>query len=172
MILFVAPRSFNSLLTRSFGKYCLFTSQAGGLAVISQSVEWQNRAPGGVRPKPGTSPKPLRKTGRIPHACVVQALSLSLVFVVALLVTACGRSPQTSQSGSSGGEWREFQGTWTAAGSRNIRALGATGAPRSRPSTDRCCSPGPSRPAVGFRAEAIVLQRHRDGDGRPSGLDG
>ena len=54
-------------------------------------------------------------------------------------------------------EWHEFQGTWTAVGSRHVIRLG----------TDRTASivdfdgslllAGASRPAVGFRAEALVL---------------
>jgi hypothetical protein len=141
----------------NFAKYWLFTSETGGLAVISQGVQWQNRTPGWVRPKPGTIPKPSRKTGRLLNACLRQVLSLSAIVLVALFVTACGRSPQTSQSVSAGGEWREFQGTWTAAGSRNILRLGADRRAAISTFEGSLLLAGPSRPGVGFRSEAIVF---------------
>ena len=124
--------------------------------MISQSVEWQNRAPGGVRQAPRTIPKPSRKIGRILYVSAGQILSISVIGLVALFVTACGRSPQTSQSGSSG-EWREFQGTWTAAGSRNILRLGADRRAAISTLTGSLLLAGPSRPGVGFRSEAIVF---------------
>ena len=74
-----------------------------------------------------------------------------------LTMAACSRAPQRTASSPAGGEWHEFEGTWTAAGSRHAISLG----------TDRKASvanlegslllAGPSRPALGFRAEAIVL---------------
>lgn len=74
-----------------------------------------------------------------------------------LVATACGPAPRRSQPLPPGGEWHEFQGTWTAAGSRHTMLLG----------DDRRCSisnlegslllAGTSRPAVGFRAEAMVF---------------
>jgi hypothetical protein len=77
--------------------------------------------------------------------------------VVALTATACRPAPQSPAAVAVGSEWREFEGTWTAAGSRQSIALG----------TDRQASvsmlkgslllSGPARPAVGFRAEAVVL---------------
>ena len=89
------------------------------------------------------------------------ALRLSLVLTIALasllVMTACNRSRQTSESLSTDSEWHEFQGTWTAAGSRTSIPLGDD----RRASTARfegsLLLAGRSRPAVGFRAEALVL---------------
>ena len=125
--------------------------------MTSQSVEWQFRTPGCARRKPGTTPKPSREIRRVLNARLGQILSLSLVFLVALCVTACGRSPQTSQSASSSAEWREFQGTWTAAGSRNILRLGADRRAAISTFSGSLLLAGPSRPGVGFRSEAIVF---------------
>jgi len=80
-----------------------------------------------------------------------------LLFSGLLVVAGCGPAPQTSASIPSSDEWHEFEGTWTAAGNRYTMRLG----------TDRQASianfdgslllAGHSRPAVGFRCEAIVL---------------
>ena len=75
-----------------------------------------------------------------------------------ILMTGCGRAPQVSQSASSGREWHEFEGTWTAVGSRSVMQLG--GDRRAAVSTFKgsLVLAGPSRPGVGFRSEAIVFQ--------------
>ena len=41
-----------------------------------------------------------------------------------LFATACSRTPQTTQALSAGDGWHQFQGTWTAAGSRIRIPLG------------------------------------------------
>ena len=74
-----------------------------------------------------------------------------------ILVTACGRAPQASKSISTGGEWPEFQGTWTAAGSRNTIRLGGDRRAAISTFTGSLVLAGPSRPGVGFRSEAIVF---------------
>jgi hypothetical protein len=85
--------------------------------------------------------------------------ALSRVGLLGLvLITACGRVPQVANSASSGGEWHEFEGTWTAVGKRSIMQLG--GDRRAAVSTfeGSLVLAGPSRPGVGFRSEAIVFQ--------------
>jgi hypothetical protein len=79
------------------------------------------------------------------------------IFVAVLFLTACSRTAETSKSMDAGEEWHQFEGTWTAAGTRQIMPMG----------TDRQVSlgtfggslvlEGPSRPGVGFRGDAIVL---------------
>jgi len=89
-----------------------------------------------------------------------QALRLSrfrtIAFAGLVGMAACGSAPQTASPPASGG-WHEFEGTWTAAGSRYSIHLG----PDRRASTANLegslLLAGPSSPAVGFRAEAIVL---------------
>jgi hypothetical protein len=95
----------------------------------------------------------LRNCNRVRSARVWQALPLC---VVVLLATACGRAPQASQSASSG-DWHEFQGTWTAAGNRNILHLGAGRRASISTFSGSLLLAGPSRPGVGFRSEAIVF---------------
>jgi len=73
------------------------------------------------------------------------------------IVTACGRAPKTSVSLPSGDEWHEFEGTWTAAGNRYILDLGNDRQASIANFNGSLLLAGPSRPTIGFRAEAIVL---------------
>jgi hypothetical protein len=54
-------------------------------------------------------------------------------------------------------EWREFQGTWTAVGQRQVIPLGGNRRASIADFNGSLTLSGPSRPAVGFHAEAIVL---------------
>ena len=53
--------------------------------------------------------------------------------------------------------WHDFQGTWTAAGSRNVIRLGSDRQASVSNLSGSLMLTGPSRPGVGFRAEAVVL---------------
>lgn len=53
--------------------------------------------------------------------------------------------------------WREFQGTWTAAGNRNTISLDGSRRASISLFNGSLVLAGPSRPAVGFRSEAIVF---------------
>lgn len=73
-----------------------------------------------------------------------------------VLIAAC--SPQPPAAAAVSGEgWHEFQGTWTAAGSRHIIRLGSDRQASVADLNGSLLLAGPSRPGVGFRAEAIVL---------------
>ncbi len=74
-----------------------------------------------------------------------------------LALAACGPEPPPSQALTAGGEWHEFQGTWTAAGSRQMIRLGGDRRASIAKLNGSLLLAGPSRPGVGFRAEAIVL---------------
>jgi hypothetical protein len=74
-----------------------------------------------------------------------------------LLMTACSRAPQVSKSASPDGEWHDFQGTWIAAGSRNIMRLGGDRQAAVSIFNGSLVLAGPSRPGVGFRSEVIVF---------------
>lgn len=74
-----------------------------------------------------------------------------------LVLTACGPVQQTSESSPVGGQWYEFQGTWTAAGSRYTLRLGGDRRTSTANLEGSLLLAGRSRPAEGFRAEAIVL---------------
>jgi hypothetical protein len=89
------------------------------------------------------------------------ALRLSSFLTIALagllVMTACNRSRQASESVSTDSEWHEFQGTWTAAGSRIGIPLGDGRRASTSKFEGSLVLAGAFRPAVGFRAEALVL---------------
>jgi hypothetical protein len=74
-----------------------------------------------------------------------------------LFATACSRTPLTTQAPSAGDGWHQFQGTWTAAGSRIGIPLGNGRRASTAKFEGSLVLAGTSRPAVGFRAESIVF---------------
>ena len=93
-------------------------------------------------------------TGRIGRA---NQLSLVCwVVSVGLLATACSGRQNVSAPPSDGG-WREFQGTWTAAGTRHIMRLDGDRRASVLIVNGSLVLSGPARPGVGFRSEAIVF---------------
>jgi hypothetical protein len=92
-----------------------------------------------------------------PH-CELRSSPFSIVlFSGLLLAAACGRALQPSESIPASGEWHEFEGTWTAAGSRYTMRMGNDRQASIANFDGSLLLAGPSRPAVGFRSEAIVL---------------
>ena len=85
------------------------------------------------------------------------SLFCAVVLAVLTMVTACNRAPHASQSAPAPDNWHEFHGTWIATGSRKTMHL--EGGRRAGISNfeGSLLLAGPSRPAVGFRAEAIVF---------------
>src|SRR4051812_4553246 len=76
---------------------------------------------------------------------------------VALLVgVICAPAPTYAQA-AAGNEWREFQGTWTAVGKRRVIPLGGDRRASIADFDGSLMLTGRSRPALGFRAEALVL---------------
>lgn len=88
-----------------------------------------------------------------------QPLSLlcRIAFASLLIMTACGPAQQKAQSIPPSAEWHEFQGTWTATGSRNMMNLGGERQASISNFNGSLLLAGPSRPSVGFRADAIVF---------------
>lgn len=79
---------------------------------------------------------------------------LSVAFLAGVV---CVPLPARAQTASAGGEWREFEGTWTAIGKRQVIPLGGDRRASIADFNGSLLLTGPSRPAVGFRAEAIML---------------
>jgi hypothetical protein len=79
-----------------------------------------------------------------------------LAFVAVLFAAGCRHAPQPPLS-AAGSEWREFEGTWTAAGNRYTMALGPDRRASIANLSGSLLLAGPSRPAIGFRAAALVL---------------
>ena len=84
--------------------------------------------------------------------------TLRILVVVALLaVAACGPSNTPTDAQPFAAEWREFDGTWTATGSRHAIRLGDDRRASFADFDGSLLLAGASRVGVGFRAEAIVL---------------
>jgi hypothetical protein len=81
-----------------------------------------------------------------------------LVAALAVAAVACSRpAPQVSPATDVGAEWREFEGTWTAAGNREVIALGSARKASVSFLRGSLLLSGPQRPALGVRAEAVVF---------------
>ena len=94
-----------------------------------------------------------------PTPVVSRAYQLSILRcagLIALLLTSCGRTQHVSDSPSDGG-WHEFQGTWTAAGTRHILSLDGDRRASVLVVNGSLVLSGRERPGVGFRSEAIVF---------------
>jgi hypothetical protein len=92
-----------------------------------------------------------------PLRCDVRVPALAILVLASLIaLAACSPAPQAPVLPAADG-WREFGGTWTAAGRRHMIAMG----PERRASVANLNGSllieGPSSPGVGFRAEAIVF---------------
>ncbi len=78
---------------------------------------------------------------------------------LAALAAVAGCSPADVRSDAplSKAEWREFEGTWTAAGGRHTIHLGSDRRASIANLDGTLLLAGPGRPGVGFLAEAVVL---------------
>jgi hypothetical protein len=86
----------------------------------------------------------------------------ALALIVVLMLGACGRAQQTSVS-TAGGEWHEFDGTWIAAGTRQVIRLGGDRQASVAKYSGSLVLTGPARPAAGFRADAVVFDDTKTG---------
>lgn len=82
----------------------------------------------------------------------------STLALVVLMVAGVGAvSPTRAGSAFEDSEWHEFSGTWTAAGNRQDIGLGQDRRASIADYSGSLMLYGTSRPALGFRAEAVVL---------------
>ena len=94
-------------------------------------------------------PFPLRFANR--------ALGRAFVGALALAAAACGPVTEPPKPAPASGEWREFEGSWNAAGSRRTIPLGADRRGAILDLSGAMLLAGPGRPGAGFRAEVIAL---------------
>lgn len=76
---------------------------------------------------------------------------------VPLLLPACSPSPETSGGRHEAAGWREFEGSWNAAGRRHVLSLGGDRKAALIDLTGTVFLAGPSRPGVGFRGDVIAM---------------
>jgi hypothetical protein len=81
----------------------------------------------------------------------------AVMVALALATAACGPAPEPPRFDASAGGWREFEGSWNAAGSRRTIPLGADRRGSLIDLSGTMLLAGPGRPGVGFRSEVIAL---------------
>lgn len=111
----------------------------------------------GLVPAARRDPDPIH--GRAP-ALNTSSLVRRLRYVViasVVAVAACSPSGAPPEAPTFATEWRDFQGMWTAVGSRHAIRLGDDQRASIANFEGTALLSGVSRPAVRFRAEAIVL---------------
>ena len=90
-------------------------------------------------------------------------LARLFVVVLALAAAACGPATEPSGPVAAPGEWREFEGSWNAAGSRRIIPLGVNRQGAIIDLKGTMLLSGPQRPGVGFRSDVIALSDSETG---------
>jgi hypothetical protein len=80
-----------------------------------------------------------------------------VVIALALATVSCGPAAEPPQSAPATAEWREFSGSWNAAGTRHIIPLGGERKGSIVDLRGTMLLAGEGRPGVGFRAEVIAL---------------
>jgi len=88
---------------------------------------------------------------------VWSAWGRAAMVALALAAGACGPATETPTASIAPGEWREFEGSWNAAGSRHSIPLGEDRRGAILDLSGTMLLRGPGRPGVGFRAEVIAL---------------
>ena len=89
----------------------------------------------------------------IPSRTLARALQAAL----AIVMVACDSTAPPPKSAAAPGEWREFEGSWNAAGSRHSIPLGPGRQGSIIELRGTMLLSGPERPGVGFQANAIGL---------------
>jgi hypothetical protein len=92
-----------------------------------------------------------------PCTSTAAALLAGAVLAGAGALSGCRPAAEAVPPASVGAEWREFQGTWTAAGSRHVILLGTARRASVATFHGTLLLTGTDRPAAGFRADAVVF---------------
>ena len=79
------------------------------------------------------------------------------MIALALFTAACSPVAEPPKPEAATGEWREFEGSWNAAGSRRSISLGAGRRGSIIDLRGTMLLGGAGRPGTGFRSEAIAL---------------
>jgi hypothetical protein len=92
-----------------------------------------------------------------PRRLADRAIGCAIVGALALAMAACEPAADLPTPAAATGEWREFEGSWNAAGSRRIIPLGAERKGSILDLRGTMLLAGQGRPGVGFRSEVIAL---------------
>jgi hypothetical protein len=88
---------------------------------------------------------------------VWRVLGRPAMVALALAATACGPATEPPKPVAATGEWREFQGSWNAVGTRRSISLGGDRRGSIIDLRGTLLLAGPGRPGVGFGSEVIAL---------------
>ncbi len=80
-----------------------------------------------------------------------------LLVALAFVAAACGPATESPEPMQAPGEWHEFEGSWSATGTRQTISLGDDRRSSVIYLSGTMLLKGPERPGVGFRAEAIAF---------------
>jgi hypothetical protein len=86
-----------------------------------------------------------------------RAIGRAFVVAVALAMGACERATEPPSPPIASGEWREFEGSWNATGTRRTIPLGDDRKGSTIDLRGTMLLNGAGRPDVGFRSEIIAL---------------
>jgi hypothetical protein len=102
---------------------------------------------------------PSRKMCNLQTGCDewIRLQTMLLVYLLVVLAVSCGNSLHSANSAPLSSQWQEFQGTWTATGSRNSVRLANNRTATVSTLNGSLVLAGPSQPGRGFRSEAIVF---------------
>ena len=79
------------------------------------------------------------------------------IVALALAAVACGTATEPAKPVAASGEWREFDGSWNATGTRRTIPLGADRRSSIVDLSGTLLLSGAGRPGVGFRSQVIGL---------------
>jgi hypothetical protein len=86
-----------------------------------------------------------------------RTLGRPVLLALALATAACGPATEPSKPVAAAGAWREFEGTWSAAGSRRSISLGGDRKAAIIDVRGSMLLSGPGSPGIGARSEVIAL---------------
>jgi len=95
--------------------------------------------------------------GKARLSAVWMAWGRSVIVALMLATAACTPMTESPKPQETKGEWREFEGSWNAAGNRRIIPLGEERRGSIINLKGTLLLAGPGRPGVGFRSEIIAL---------------
>ena len=99
----------------------------------------------------------LARTGRHELRRASGVWGCPLVLALALAAAACGPAAESPTPAAAAGEWREFEGSWNAAGKRQTISLGADRRSSILSLRGTMLLKGAGRPGAGFHSEVIAL---------------
>ena len=87
----------------------------------------------------------------------IRLQAMFLLYLLIAFAASCGNSLHSAKSASLSSQWHEFQGTWTATGSRNSVQLANNRTATVSTLNGSLVLAGRSQPGRGFRSEAVVF---------------